>query len=39
MNIIERIKRFFRRHAEGTKDPRAERVDAMVRAHEVDKRA
>jgi hypothetical protein len=38
MTIIERIKRFFKRQSEASHDTQHDRVDAMVKAQERDKR-
>jgi hypothetical protein len=38
MNILERIRRFLKRQSEATHDTQSERVDAMVKAQERDKR-
>jgi hypothetical protein len=38
MSIIERIRRFFRRQSDATQGTQSERLDAMVKAQERDKR-
>jgi hypothetical protein len=38
MSIIERIRRFFRRQSEPAHGTHSERLDAMVKAQERDKR-
>jgi hypothetical protein len=38
VSIIERIRRFFRRQSDATHDTQSERLDAMVKAQERDKR-
>lgn len=38
MSIIERIRRFFKRQSEASRDTQTQRLDAMVAAQERDKR-
>jgi hypothetical protein len=38
VSIVERIRRFFRRQSDATHETQNERLDAMVKAQERDKR-
>ena len=38
MSILDRIRRFFRRQSDATHETQSERLDAMVKAQERDKR-
>jgi hypothetical protein len=38
MSIMERFRRFLRRQSDATQDTQSERLDAMVKAQERDKR-
>jgi hypothetical protein len=38
VSIIDRIRRFFQRQSEGTRGTQSERLDAIIKAQERDKR-